>query len=182
MMRKVVLISSILLLPFMALAQNQKASKEQKKEQKEQENAEKMQALYKIVESRQFVVEANQVFGNAGDVFDVMPSVNFFAVDSSYSTMQLSFIGIIGWNGIGGITSDGKLDKFELEELVGGKPITLYGSINSRSGGNVQFTMYVYSSGMANVTATGNWGNDITFQGRLFTLADSKVYKGIPTN
>ncbi len=176
------MIAVLFLLPLIILAQNTKSEKKNKREQKEQENLEKMQELYELVESRQFVVEANQVFGNAGDVYNVMPSVNYFAVDSSYSTMQLSFIGIIGWNGIGGVTSDGRLDRFELQELVSGKPISLYGSINSRSGGNVQFSMYVYSSGMASVTATGNWGNDITFQGRLFTLADSKVYKGIPIN
>jgi len=181
-MRKSLVISVLLLVPFFILAQSEKQSKEEKKEQKEKEDLEKMQALYKIVESRQFVVEANQVFGNTGEIYNVMPSVNYFAVDSSYSTMQLSFNGLIGWNGIGGITSDGKLDKFDLQELESGKPVTLYGSINSRSGGNVQFTMYVYSSGTANITATGNWGNDITFQGRLFTLAESKVFKGIPTN
>ena len=169
----------ILLLPISLYGQDKELSK---KEKKAREKEAELQALYKIVESRQFVVEANQVFGNRGDVYNVMPSVNYFAVDSNYSTMQLSFIGLIGWNGIGGITSDGTLDKFDLQEFDSGKPVTLYGSINSRSGGNVQFTMYVYSSGTANVTATGNWGNDITFQGRLFTLAESKVFKGIPTN
>ena len=69
-----------------------------------------------------------------------------------------------------------------MKELKSGKPITLIGSIIGRIGGNLQFTMYVNSSGMATVEVNGNWGSRITFQGRLFTLADSKVFKGIPLN
>jgi len=174
--------SFIFLFPVLVHSQEVKESKSEKKERKQKESDEQLQALYKVIESKQFVVEASQVYGNAGDVFNVMPSVNFFAIDSSYSTIQLSFVGIVGWNGVGGVTVDGRIDRFDLNDFVSGKPLALNGSINQRIGGNTQFTMYVYSSGMANVTVTGNWGSSITFQGRLFTLADSKVYKGIKTN
>ena len=172
----------IFLLPLSMSGQNEKLTKKEKKELKAKESEEKLRALYKIIESQQFVVEAEQVYGDNGSTFNVLPNVNFFGVDSVHSTIQLSFIGIIGWNGVGGVTVDGNIDKYDLKEFKVGKPITLIGSINGRIGGNSQFTMYVYTSGMANVTVTGNWGDSITFQGRLFTLADSKVYKGVPLN
>ena len=44
-MKKVVLISGILLLPFLGLTQTQNESKEEKKEQKEKEKLEKLNAL-----------------------------------------------------------------------------------------------------------------------------------------
>ncbi len=172
----------VLFLPITLIGQSEKLTKKEKKEIKAKESEEKLKELYKVVESRRFVIEADQVYGDNGSTFSVVPTVNFFGVDSLNSTIQLSFAGIIGWNGIGGVTVDGYLDKFDLKEFKAGKPITLVGSINGRVGGNSQFTMYVYSSGMASVTVTGNWGDSITFQGRLFTLADSKVYKGMPLN
>ena len=181
-MKKCLLVSLIFLLPIIGFSQEVKDSKSDKKALKQKESEEQLEELYNLVESRKFIVEATQVYGDQGDVYDVMPSVNFFAVDSVFSTIQLSFFGIVGWNGIGGVTVDGKIDRFDLEEFASGQPISLNGSINLRSGGNAQFMMYVYSSGMANVTVTGNWGSNITFQGRLFTLAASKFYKGIPTN
>ena len=181
-MKKQVIVSLLILFPVLFYAQDAKLSKSEKKEQKKVENDEQLKALYKIVESRQFVVEADQVYSSEGEIFNVMSSVNFFAVDSAFSTIQLSFVGLVGWNGVGGVTVDGRIDRFDINEFVSDKPITLNGSIIPRSGGNAQFTMYVYSTGMANVTVTGNWGSSITFQGRLFTLADSKVFKGIPTN
>lgn len=176
------LILLILFLPFTMNGQSENMTKKEKKEQKAKENEEKLKVFYKILKSQQFVVEADQVYGDEGSIFNVIPTVNYFAVDSTYSTVQLSFTGVIGWNGVGGVTVDGNIDKYDLKEFKSGKPITLVGSINGRVGGNLQFTMYVYSSGQANVTVNGNWGNSITFQGRLFTLADSKVYKGIPLN
>ncbi len=182
MIRKFILLSLIFFFPILIYSQDVKESKSEKKEQKQKESDKQLQAFYKLIESRQFIIEATQVYGDQGDVYNVMPSVNFFAVDSVYSTIQLSFVGIVGWNGIGGVTLDGRIDRFDLNEFTSAKPLSLNGSINLRSGGNSQFTMYVYSSGMATVTLTGNWGSSITFQGRLFTLADSKVYKGIPTN
>lgn len=153
-----------------------------KKEQKRKDNDEKMKVLYEILESRKFIVEASLINGKSGEVFTVQPTTNFFFLDSLNSTLQLSMDGLIGWNGIGGVTMDGKVDRYDLKELKSGKPITLVGSIMERIGGNSQFTIYVYSSGMANVEVSGNWGNRITFQGRLFKLADSKVYKGMPLN
>lgn len=164
---------------FTLVGQDQNLSK---KEQKRKASDEKLKEIYKVLKSRQFIIEANGVFGNSGDTYNVNPSINFFFVDSSSSTIQLSFDGLIGWNGVGGVTVDGNIDKYDLKELKSGKPITLIGSIIGRIGGNLQFTMYVNSSGMATVEVNGNWGSRITFQGRLFTLADSKVFKGIPLN
>ncbi len=176
------LILIVFLFPLTMNGQTEKLTKKEKKALKAKESEEKLMVLYKAVESQQFVVETDQVFGDDGSVFNVSPMMNFFTIDSTQSTIQLSFTGLIGWNNVGGVTVDGVVDKFDLHEFKAGKPITLIGSINQRSGGNTQFTMYVYSSGMANVTISGNWGSSITFQGRLFTLAESKVYKGVPLN
>lgn len=182
-MRVLILCSLLMLLSVnSSFSQDNKSAKQEKKALKNQENQEKLEALYKIVESRKFIVEANSVSNNEGETFTVSPSINYFYVDSLNSTIQLSFEGLIGWNGIGGITADGSIDKYDLSPLKQGKPITLTGMIIGRAGGNTQFVMYVNSEGMATVSITGNWGNTINFQGRLLTLAESKVFKGIPLN
>lgn len=72
-------------------AQDAKLSKSEKKELKQEENNEELQVLYKLLESRHFVVEAEQVYDNVGGIFNVMPSINFFAVESSYSIIQLLY-------------------------------------------------------------------------------------------
>ena len=135
-----------------------------------------------MVESKEFIIEATQVFGRTSDTYQMDPYTNFFAVNQERGTVQLSFTGLIGWNGIGGVTSDGTIDRYELSELREGKPVKLNGSIIARSGGNLQFNMNVFASGQADVTVTLTRGETITFQGRILKLADSKAFKGIPLN
>ena len=182
MMRVLLLGFLLLFSSTIALSQDKNESRKEKKEKKAKENQEKIEKLYALVSSRKFIVEATNVYGNSGDNYTVNPSTNYFLVDSSRTTIQLSFDGLIGWNGVGGVTSDGKIDKFELSELKSGKPIMVNGMIIARAGGNIQFVMYVNSEGMTNIELSGNWANTINFQGRLLTLAESKVFKGIPLN
>ena len=176
-----ILICMLMLYPIQSIAQ-ESMSKKEKKEAEKRESRQELERLYKIVESKKFVVEAVQVFGNSGDTYPVQSNTNFFLLDSSTTTIQLSFEGMVGVNNVGGITIDGYLEKFDLQELKDGKPIILFGSINSRIGGNSQFTMYVYSSGNARVTVQENQGRSVTFQGRFLNLAESKIYKGVRTN
>lgn len=181
-MKQIFLVTIISLFSFSMMGQEKAMTHKEKKELKAKENQEKIEALYKLVETREFIVEATQVFGTSGETYTISPEINFFTVDSSSSTIQLSFVGVSGWNGIGGVTIDGNIDRYDLKELKEGKPITLMGSIIERIGGNTQFTMYVYSSGLAQVEISGKRASRITIQGRISTLANSNVYKGIPLN
>jgi hypothetical protein len=180
---KTFILSSIFIFSIsIAFSQSETQTKSEKKAQKQQAEEEQLELYFEIVNSHQFIVEATSMVGNSGETYTLSPSVNFFYIDSSASTIQLSFEGLVGWNGLGGVTIDGKLDRFQLDNLVKGKPVTASGNIIGRNGGNAQFVMYVNSSGMATVELSGNWSNNINFNGRLLTLAQSKVYKGVPLN
>lgn len=181
-MKKSVLLVLMVLFALQSFSQTKNESKQGKKEQKIEEQNEAIKNYHQLVSSRKFIVEANSVYGNSGDSYTVSPSVNYFYIDSLNATIQLAFDGLVGYNGVGGVTIDGKIEKFDLVELKEGKPVSLSGTIQGNAGAIYTFTMYVNSSGLANVQLNGNWSNTVNFQGRILNLARSKVFKGMPLN
>ena len=99
-------------------------------------------------------------------------------INGDQSTIQLDFGALIGWNGVGGITFDGTISKYEVKE---GKPNQSI-SITIRSQGAVQGSvdMDISVGNAENVRCNvrGTWGDRITLNGRFVPLEESVVYKG----
>lgn len=151
-----------------------------KQEKLEEEEAAKKETLA-LVYSQRFIVKASQVYGDRGGTFNVSPTTNFIIVDSANSTVQLSFTGLVGWNGVGGVTLDGAIFDFKVDEGKEGKGFTItYRIEGSISRGRV--VMNVSPTGGVSATIYGDFGDQINFTGTIEPLEDSNHFKGIRNN
>jgi len=165
---------------------NQSLSKEEKKAirkaKKEEDKRKREEALInyeKYAEAREWVVEAHTVFDKQGQSYQMDPSINFVAVTGEETTIQLSFTGLIGWNGVGGITLEGKIGKYEYSN--DGKSVNITMSAMGAGLGIVDIFLTVMGDGNGRVSVSGNWGDRFTFQGKFVSLAESSIYKGTTT-
>ena len=181
------LIVSFVFSPQYGLAQESTTSeKEQRKLEKEKKKQEKEAAalvdreMYaQMLQNKQFVFMANTLAGDAGRTFPVTPKFNFLVVYDEQVVFQFAFDGVVGWNGIGGITMKGEIEDYRFDP---GKNINKPMKVNARVKANTQwgkpyFTLTVFGEGYANITMTVK-GATINMSGQLVSLEESDVYIG----
>ena len=157
-----------------------KLQKEQRKAEKAAE-ADRMTELTKfMVEQQQFVLEADYLSDKYGQRVTVTPTINFVLIDSLVGTVQFGDAMAIGYNGVGGVTVDGRLTKYEYSVI--GKKQDAYSIrlILMSSIGTYDITLMVSSQGTADAQIRGNWSGQLNYHGKLVPLTLSRVYKGTP--
>ncbi|MBB6459121.1 DUF4251 domain-containing protein [Flammeovirga kamogawensis] len=95
--------------------------KEEKRKAKEQKKAEQ-EAYEKIIheqavtaiDSQQFVLEANQLYDRRGRTVNVQSNINFIKVSGDVGVVQIGSASLVGYNGVGGITVDGKISDWKV--------------------------------------------------------------------
>jgi len=154
-------------------------TKEEKRQLKSEEEAQRASLVQFMVEKRQFVLEANYVSGRSGERTPVSSSLNFVVIDSSRVTMQLASVsGVGGYNGMGGITVDGTITRYDVKMTGRNKnvyAIEIY--LNTRFG-HYDMLLQVSPYGNADARIGGNWGGKLNYHGMLVPVWKSKVYKG----
>jgi hypothetical protein len=159
--------------------EEKKAMRKAKKEEDKRKREEALKSFEKYAEMRAWVVEAHTVFDKQGQSYQMDPSINFVGVSNEETTVQLSFTGLMGWNGVGGVTLEGKIGKYEYSS--DGKSVTITMSAMGSGLGIVDIFLSVTGDGNGRATVSGNWGDRITFQGKFVSLEDSSIYKGTTT-
>ena len=132
-----------------------------------------------MLENHRFVLEADFITGRGGNRIPVSSSLNFIIVDSLEGTLQLANPWGMGTNGLGGITLDGRISKYDLfaKESKRGISYSLTLFINSSLGSyDIQF--WISQTGNATATVRGNTSGSLTYSGKLVPLGISRVYKG----
>ena len=183
-MKKYILFLIIIFLSGAAIAQeassNKKAAKKARKAEKNRIALDNSQKLKSIITTKKFVLEAQTLFDRTGTSYLLSPTTNFVGFDGENSTIQLSFNGLIGWNGIGGITIDGKIKKLEIKGKEDQSNFSINASVLNKGGGLVTMIFRVSSDGNARVDMSGSFGERLSFQGRIVSLSETSVYKGTP--
>lgn len=161
-------------------AQVTKSKKELRAEKKALE-IEKRDAYRKVqeqlVDEKTFVLEAQQVYNKIGDMFSLSPSTNFVHINGDEAIVQLSFNGLVGWNGVGGITIKGKISKYKVDAENKNKPIYIRMTIQGSEGFH-DITMWVSSNGNGEAEVVDMRGNRIKFTGDIVSLDDTRVFIG----
>lgn len=158
--------------------QNQKLSKKEKKELKKQQQIAQNKAILEILYSKKWVIEAHTVFDRYSQSYQINPSINFVGVKDGEGALQLGFDGLIGWNGVGGVTVDGTVTKYEIKEGKEKSNPTINLRFQGRGVGSATINVTVNSSGQATAKVNGDFGERITFSGIIKSLDESVVYKG----
>ena len=134
----------------------------------------------KILESKSFALEANTVFSKKGRAFNMNPTLNFISLQNGEGTLQLSFNQIVGWNGVGGITLEGKVRNYSVIKGDETKMPSVKFDMNGTTGWSTVY-ITVNSVGSARATVDGAFGDRITFAGPLVPSSKSSIYKGATT-
>jgi hypothetical protein len=157
-----------------------KIAKEEKTAQRviEQEQLKKSTKL--ILENKKFVLEANYISNGKGRKIPVSSNLNFIRVDSTKAIMQIGSIqGNSGYNGVGGITVEGRITQYKLTASENKKSTnySLDMLIISPSG-IFNITLLVNEIGTTMATVRNNSINALEYFGNIVSTTNSNTYKG----
>ena len=118
-MRWICFLLMSLLLSGGLFAQDQKTIKETKKEasqRKKEEKKAKIENQYKLTDSllegKKFVLEAHFLKYSSGDRVNVVSTLNFISFDSLSAVIQVGSMQRVGYNGVGGVTVQGRISNW----------------------------------------------------------------------
>lgn len=160
---------------------DQKMTKAEKKEARQEELVKQKEAMLELILSRYYVLEASSAQSHYGDKVFLTPMTNFVSVNSDNATIQLAFEQLAGWNGIGGITLDGTITSYKVNEGKPGKSINVQMRVAGAGIASHQF-ITIEPSGDASLEIQGDKGQRIIFNGKIVPFDQSGVYKGMPSN
>ena len=156
-------------------------SKKERKEYKMAAQIANQKKTVALLESRAWVLEAVQIQNKYGESANIQPTLNFVGVSGENATAQLGASDGIGWNGVGGITVEGKIRTYKLKEGKPGSGVSLRIDIMGASSGSLNLSIQANPDGSATATVSDNTGGRITYRGTIVPLSESRVYKGQTT-
>ena len=182
-MRRIVSVLMMLVLVTIAGAQDK-----DKKKTKEERKAERREMLIKtneknlkLAKDSTFVLETYSASDRYGNTVQLNPRINFIAVHGRKVTVQLVQDNRIGGpNGMGGITLDGHIVKYQITEK---KKASAGFTINLTASGVVMrfldIQLDISPGTRSRATIRSNFGsNRIVYEGRYVSLVKSDVFKG----
>ena len=187
MKNKILLLTIGLVFSLAVLAQEEKVdmksmTRAEKKAYKEKVAVEQKAKILLSINAKQWVLEATSLQVKSGESFQLEPTLNFVGMSGENTTVQLGSSFMIGANGVGGITLDGKTRKYDINEgKKATSQVTVRMIISGSSSGNLDILLSVSPGGNANATITDMYGTRLTYRGRFKALHESKVFKGATT-
>ncbi len=155
-----------------------KSDQKSKKEQKQAALEEQYQKNIALIETMQFVLEADFLVRQSG-VQDMVSNVlNYILVDSANSILQVGQNYGMGANGVGGFTAKGTISKWKMD-LDNKKKIISIRYTVSAAAIVYNVLLYLPTNGNANGTISGySLSNKVNFVGKLVPLKSSVVFEG----
>ena len=160
----------------MNLAAQKTGNPPKTKEQKAAEMEVKFKGMQNLLEDQSFVLEADYL-GNGYDRHPVVSTLNFIMVDSSATIVQTGNNFGVGYNGVGGLTVEGKVSKYVIVRDKKRKSFTVTWNMSSAVG-FYNISMVVSASGRATATLTGNTSGRLVYDGWLVPASESRTYQG----
>lgn len=154
-------------------------AKEEKRSRRYAEEEQKRELTALMLEHHRFVLEADFVGDRTGSRIPVNSNINFIAIDSTHGTLQLATPYGLGYNGLGGITLEGRISKYNLKEIQGKKSKSYSLMILIMTSlGTYDITFQISETGNTDATVRGNSMGQLKYSGKLIPIDKSRVYKG----
>ncbi|MDP4282232.1 MAG: DUF4251 domain-containing protein [Bacteroidota bacterium] len=184
-MRSILLIIIALFLSTGINAQHTKLTKEQKQEvalKKKAERNAKIDSTYKetakLLEGRRFILQADYLRNRSGYQRPSSQTLNFISIDSLAAVIQIGSNQAAGYNGVGGITNEGKVTNWKLDKNDKKKTFTLNFTVPTNFD-VYDIVIYIDYEKRASATITGMRAGRITYEGYLRALEDATIFKGM---
>ncbi len=157
-------------------AQGTKRNKESKTE-KAMRIEKEYKATEQLIDGSVFVLSADFLSNQSGYRVISNPLLNFIKVDSSEAVIQTGRNSGLGYNGVGGLTLQGKITEWIVKKDSSHKSFMIRMSISSALG-YYQVFMNVNASGKAVATLSGNYSGKLVFEGSLIPLDKARTFEG----
>lgn len=158
-------------------SQEANLTRQERKELRKAELQANFHILDSLFQSKSFVLEADFLQTKYGDQIPVSSMLNFIMVNSTSGVLQTGNNSAIGYNGLGGVTAEGSIGKWQLDRDYKNLNFTLRFSILTDIG-SYDVLMTVNAGNYARATITGLWPGKLIYNGHLNRLDNSGVYKG----
>jgi hypothetical protein len=168
----------LLMITLNVNSQDNKLTRAEQKAAKKDQQYLNFQVLDSVLEKRSFVLEADWLESQYGYRRPVSSGINFIMVDLSKAVLQTGSNSVLGYNGVGGITAEGNISGMKITKNVKNLSFILKFTVTTNIG-IYDITMFVLSDKTARATITGLTPGRLTYDGRIVTLYDSGVYKGV---
>ncbi len=156
-----------------------KIERELKKEARIQALEDNHERMVALVENRTFVIEANTLYDRFQNRYEVSPTINFVKIDGDEGVVQFGFNQLVGYNGVGGLTFEGRISGYKITRKKSQGPITITTNISSPGlSGPATLNVTISNNGLARATIIGSFGSRITFAGTVYDLEETRVYQG----
>ena len=157
-----------------------KALEKEKRLAEKKENEENVKKLVEyMIDNKQFVLEANYLSGRSGSRIPVNSMLNFISIDSTNGVIQLANTWGVGYNGLGGITVEGSINKYVVtkKETKHGTSynVMIYFMSNL---GMYDISLWVSSDGNADASISGISPGQLNYSGKLMPIQTSRTFKG----
>ena len=176
------LIGAILFITTSAFAQQPKLSKEERRAQRRAALEESYEENREIILDRRFAIEANRFADRYGRQYFLNSNANFIMADGENGVIQLAFNNGPGYNGLGGITLQGRVTKFTVHPRKNGALNTTGRMVVSGTAlGAVDIFFNVNGEGNASFRVSSSYGHRFTLYGFITHLEDTVLYQGLTT-
>ncbi len=179
-------LSMVIVLPAFSQTEQTLSKKEQKKLEKQKKKEEEKQKeimefnkVKKLIEDSTFVFIATRLYGPNGKVFNLNQTLNFLAVNKKKATYQMSFHGVIGWNGVGGVTFDGHIVKYNVEFAKKVNKSSYLNMLFVPDGiGGITNVSMTFFGASGTITLNFDDGTNIRLDGRIKSIEEAGIIKG----
>ncbi len=163
-----------------------KDERELKKSERKLEEFQRREINYilnkEIVMDSAFVLEATSLYNRFGRSVPASPSINFIAVSGDSLVLQIGSDYGLGPNGVGGITLEGRILKYEVKDGPGYGTLSVNISAKSVILGLTSVLIKVTDTGNFRASVSGSWRQQIRMSGDFRTWESSKIFKGRTSN
>jgi len=161
-------------------SQERKLTRQELKEVKKAQLEANFWALDSLLKAKSFVLEADFLQNQYGDMVNVTPMLNFIKVNETNGILQTGSNFGIGYNNVGGVTAEGPISKYEINKDQ--KKMTFTVRFNLLTNiGQYDVFMTVTADASARATILGLGPGKLTWDGHLETVENSGVFKGQDT-
>jgi hypothetical protein len=161
-------------------AQDVKLSRQERNEVRKAQQETNFYILDSLLNSRSFVLKADYLRNRNGVLVPVVSNLNFIKVDRTEGVLQTGSNSGIGYNGVGGVTAEGSIGGWELTSDSKKLTYTLRFSMLTNIG-NYDILMFIHADNHASATITGLTPGWLTWDGGLYSLNNTLVFKGQET-
>ena len=170
-------ITGLLCISLNSNSQENKLNRKELKEVRKTQLAANFYILDSLLNKKTFVLVADYLQNKYGDRIIVTPMLNFIKLNESTGILQTGSNSGLGYNGVGGVTAEGRIGRWKIYKDVKNLNFRLQFSLYTNIG-IYDVSMSVGSDARASATITGLTPGRLTWDGHLETVENARVFKG----